>query len=296
MFDTLEFVLSSPDFRAGLPAAGFILLAGVLLFPGRRRIPILPLAGLAVAAGGLIALADTPVFSRELLLALAVFAAAGLVADVFRLPIPVNLALAAPGAWLISQAVAGALPDWVSPSFFFFLTVAGPLLAVFDRDQASPPLGPVFVALAIGGAFLVLPDTEKILVLVPIAAAAALGGWPLQTLRLGAAGSYASLGLLAAVAAWDGRGRVASIIGVMVAFTVPLVWVLVTSATKKTLLATQPTRALTLTLIHLATVLVATRVVGLRHSVEVASTLGVVTAVIAVGVLTVLARSWSAPD
>lgn len=107
MLDTLESVLSSPDFRAGLPAAGVILLLGVLLVPARRRIPLLPLAGIAVAGGGLVALADTPVFRRDLLVALAVSAAAGLVADVFRLPIPVNLTLAVLGTWLVSQAVAG---------------------------------------------------------------------------------------------------------------------------------------------------------------------------------------------
>jgi hypothetical protein len=296
MFDTLEFVLSSPNFRAGLPAAGVILFTAVILFPARRRLPTLPIGGLALAAGGLASLSNTPIVSREILAALAISAAGGLVADVFRLPIPVCLVLAAPGAWLVSQAVGDPLPAWVAPTVFVTLTVAGPLLARFDRDQDCPPLGPTFLALAIGGAFLTLPDTEEILVLLPIAAAAALGGWPLRTLRLGAGGSFASLGLLAAVAAWDGRGRVASIVGVIVTLTVPLVWILVTSVVRNARPATTRFRACTLTLIHLVVVLFASRVVGLRDSVEMASILGAATAVVVAGILPVLALAWSAPE
>jgi hypothetical protein len=293
MLDTVRFVLSSPDFQRTVPFALALLAAGVLLWPSRKRLPVVPLGGLAFAAAALYGLTDTPVVTRGLLIATGVYATAGLIRDFVHLPVIADVVLAAPGAWLVSQALPGEHPAWLGPVVLAVLVTAGPLLASFDRSQIRPPLGPVFMAISVSAAFLTLPDTEEVLALLPLAAALALCGWPLMTIRLGAAGSYATLAVFVAVIAWDGRGRAASMIGALAALLVPVLWALLVTGVPRRGTATSWNRAWLLTAVHVLVALLAARVVGLRASVPTAAALTLAVAVCSTVVLVLLARAWS---
>jgi hypothetical protein len=61
--------------------------------------------------------------------------------------------------------------------------------------------------------FLTVPDTEGAMVLLGVAGVAGFLGWPRPVATLGAAGSYAVVGLYMFVAAEGAIGRPASIIG-----------------------------------------------------------------------------------
>ncbi|MEX2424217.1 MAG: hypothetical protein WD990_09585 [Acidimicrobiia bacterium] len=295
ILDTLQLILSSSDFLGALPLAGIILGVGTGLLVIRRRFPAVPVAGIAFAAAAMYGLSETPVASDPLVTAIAAFAVAGLVRDVIEIPPYAQVLLALPGAWLIAGALPFAGPGWVLPVCFVFLAVGAPLLAGFDRSQTRPPLGPLVLAISVGAAYLTLPDTEEILVLVPIAAAIALCAWPLGTMRLGAAGSHAALAVVAAVASWDGRGRPAAIIGVMATFAVPYVWGALVAWGDRVQPVTTTSRVLTLGTVHLVVAIVAARVVGIGSSVTTATVLGSVTLVVTVVGLTALGLAWSKP-
>ena len=289
--DTLRIILSSEEFLRALPLAGVILGVGTGLLVVRRRFPAVPIGGLAFAAAAVFGLRETPVLTDPLVTAIAAFAVAGLIRDVIAVPPYAQVLLALPGSWLVATALPFTDPTWLVPLVVVFLAAGAPLLAAFDRVQVRPPLGPVVLAICVGAAYLVLPDTEEVLVLLPIAAAVGLGGWPLGTLRLGAAGSYAALAVVVAVASWDGRGRPASIIGVVATFTVPVVWAALLGAADRLRPASTPSRILALTAVHLVVAIVAARVVGIGASVPQAAVLGVLTAALTAAVLAALAAT-----
>jgi hypothetical protein len=289
--DTLRLVFSSQEFLSALPLAGVILGIGTGLLVLRGRFPAVPIGGIGIATAAVFGLRATPVVSDPLVTAIAAFAVAGLIRDVIAVSPSAQVLLALPGSWLVANALPFTDPPWLVPLVVVFLAAGAPLLAAFDRLQPRPPLGPIVVAICIGAAYLVLPDTEEVLVLLPIAAAVALCGWPLGTMRLGAAGSYAALAVVTAVASWDGRGRPASIIGVVATFTVPIVWTALVGAMDRMQPASTTARTLILTALHLVVAIVAARAVGLGASVPQAAVLGVVTASVAAGVLATFAAA-----
>lgn len=293
--DTLRLVLSSREFLSALPLAGVILGIGIGLLVLRRRFPAAPIGGLAFAAAAVFGLQSTPVVSDPLLTAIAAFAVAGLIRDAIAVPPYAQVILALPGAWLVATALPFTDPAWLVPFAVAFLAVGAPLLAAFDRLQVRPPLGPIVLAICIGAAFLVLPDTEEVLVLLPIAAAIGLCGWPLASLRLGAAGSYVALAVVLAVASWDGRGRPASIIGVVATFTVPIVWAALVATVDRMQPAATTARRLVLTALHLVVAIVAARVVGIGASVPGAAVLGAVTVTVTTAVLVAFAAGGPPP-
>ena len=293
--DTLRLVLSSPEFVGALPLAGIVLGVGIGLLVVRRRFPAVPIGGIVFAAAAVFGLRDTPVLSDPLLTAVAAFTVAGLIRDVIEVPWYAQVLLAIPGSWLVATGLPFTGAGWLVPLVASFLAVGAPLLAAFDRHQARPPLGPVALAVCVGAAYLVLPDTEEVLVLLPLAAALAVCGWPLATMRLGAAGFYAATAMLVAVASWDGRGRPASIIGVLASFTVPLAWAALIGIPGRVRAASTTIRILPLVALHLVVALVAARVVGIGASVTTAAVLGVITVGVTTGALFAFAATERHP-
>ena len=294
--DTLRLVLSSQEFLTALPLAGVILGVGTGLRVFRPRFAGLPIGGIAFAGAALFGLWATPVVSDPLVTAIAAFAVAGLISDVIDVSPYAQVLLALPGSWLVATALPFTDQAWLVPLVVAFLAAGAPLLAAFDRLQTRPPLGPIVLAICIGAAFLVLPDTEEVLVLLPIGAAIALCGWPLGTMRLGAAGSYVALAVVMAVASWDGRGRPASIIGVVVTFTVPIIWAALIGAADRMRPVSTTARTLGLIAIHLVVAILAARVVGIGASVRQAAVLGAITVGVTTAALATFAATGPQPE
>jgi hypothetical protein len=293
--DTLRLVLSSKEFLGALPLAGVIVGVGSGLLVLRRRFPAVPIGGLIFVAAAVFGLRATPVVSDPLVTAIAAFAVAGLIRDVIAVPPYAQVLLALPGSWLVATALPYTEPAWLVPLVAGFLAVGAPLFAAFDRVQVRPPLGPIALAICVGAAYLVLPDTEEVLVLLPIAAAVALCGWPLATMRLGAAGSYAALAVVMAVASWDGRGRPASIIGVVATFAVPVLWPALVGAAERMRPVSTTARTLALLAIHLVVAIVGARVVGIGASVPQATVLAAITVAVTTAVLATFAATAPEP-
>jgi hypothetical protein len=173
-----------------------------------------PIAGLAVVAGGSIALRATRGLPGDLLLGLALLAGAGIVADLIGRPVLVGAFLAIPGALLIGGSVP-ATPSWSESLAVATIVGGGACMASFDARHSPRGLGPPLFALATVGVYFTVPDTEHALVLIGAALPLVLSSWPVPFARLGSGGAYAATGLLAWTAATDGVARPASIVGGM---------------------------------------------------------------------------------
>jgi hypothetical protein len=173
-----------------------------------------PVAGLAVAGAGAIALRATHGLPGDLLLGLFLLAGAGIIADLIGRPVLVGVFLAIPGALLVGGTVP-ATPSWSESLVVVTIVVGGACVASFDARHSARGLGPPLFALAAAGVYFTVPDTEHALVLIGAALPLALSSWPLPLARLGSGGAYAATGLLAWTAATDGVARPASIVGGM---------------------------------------------------------------------------------
>jgi hypothetical protein len=92
------------------------------------------------------------------------------------------------------------------------IILAAPLVASFDDRYPETGLPIPLFGIAALGVFLTVPDTEGAMVLLGVAGIAGFLGWPRPVATLGAAGSYAVVGLYMFVAAEGALGRPASII------------------------------------------------------------------------------------
>jgi hypothetical protein len=173
-----------------------------------------PVAGLAVAGAGAIALRATHGLPGDLLLGLVVLAGAGIIADVLGRPVLAGALLAIPGALLIGRTVP-ATPSWSAALAVVAIVGGGACVASFDARHGARGLGPPLFALAAAGVYFTVPDTEHALVLLGAALPLVLSSWPLPLTRLGSGGAYAATGLLAWTTATDGVARPASIVGGM---------------------------------------------------------------------------------
>jgi hypothetical protein len=162
-----------------------------------------------LAAGLLLALPPSRQPADPELIGLVLVAGAGLV--------PVHWAgrivFALPGAWLIAFSEALALAPWMRGFLLVVIPLAGGLLAEFDGRYRARALAPSLFALTTLGVFFAVPDTERALLLLGVAAPFALAGWPRSFASLGSAGSFAVVGALMWTIATDSAGRPASVLG-----------------------------------------------------------------------------------
>lgn len=214
--------------------AGAVGLALVLVIAAVRRdsnptsVPVVGLA-LAAAAVAVTALVVTKAAVRtpgEVLVGLGALAAVGLLADLWPRCRPALALLALPGAVLLASAAERAYaanrqvdPRFVLPPRWFWVVVVvavavgGPLVGAFDARWRSQGYGPILLAVTVAGAYLTVPDTERMLVLLGAAGVLVLSAWPWPLGSLGRAGSLSATGLVVWAATLDGAYRSSSVVG-----------------------------------------------------------------------------------
>lgn len=216
--DSLAQALGEPALATGLGFGVAGLALGLALgVAGHRagRSPA-PVAGLLLAVATSLAIAQERVLPQRLVVALALLAAAGGVAEAAgwspRRSDLLGLVLSVPGAWLVAHQ-NGLVPGfWSRSALVVAIAVGATLVADFDHRHRQRGLGPVLLAVSAVGVYLSVPDTERALLFMGAALPLAALGWPRASASLGRAGAYAATGLLVWVAGADGRARPASVV------------------------------------------------------------------------------------
>jgi hypothetical protein len=280
---SMRAAVEEPTFLAGVAwgLTALVVVVPVALVARRFRSggpP--PLAGLALAVATLLALRADERLAPGLLVALLVLFAGGLLAR--RVPSRgiVAAVFAVPGALLLVRATPAASGEgWIGPVVAVATVVAAFSLGRFDRRWSRAGLAPVLVAITAAGIFGAVPDTEEALALLGAALPLALLGWPLPFASLGVGGAHAVAGIVLWTVASGGIGRPASIVGGIACLGLlmvePLVRVL---GNRTTILERLPRRRTAIAAavgLHLAIVLVASRLAGVRSGVVAATVIGV---------------------
>jgi hypothetical protein len=207
--------LPAEEFGAGLQAGLLALVLGAVAGVGWRlvlRAP-LPAAGLLLAGGAAWGLREAVALPPGLVEALTALAGAGLVASILPKPQIAGPILAVPGAWILAYRADVVDVDWIRALVAAAAVVGGMLVADFDRRWRATGFSPVLIGVAAVGVYFTVPDTEQATVLLGVALPLALLGGPPALARLGSAGSYAAVGLVAWTVAAGGVARPSSIIG-----------------------------------------------------------------------------------
>ncbi len=200
---------------AGLVAAAIVAGIALALDARARRFP---LAGLAHASAALVALGVAGTAHQQIrpdawgLVAVALAAVAGLVAQRFADPALVAMLLVPAGAAVLYDL--RNLPDaWMAPVVAAAVVVGGALAGDFDLAQRHRALGPMLLAGTAFGIYSTVPDTEAARVLVGVALPfmALAMAWPVPLLGSGGAAATVTIWLL--LAARDGATRPGAVIG-----------------------------------------------------------------------------------
>ena len=272
-------------FRSGLVVGLGLLLVGVvagLAWRARRAEP-LPLAGVLLAGAAVIALAQLDRLGERLGIGLAALAAAGLVADAVPRCRPLLPLLALPGAWMVATGTDATQP-WVPLVLGTTVALGGTLVASFDRHWSARALGPGMVVASFAGVFVTVPETREALPVLGAVLPLALLGWPANLASLGAGGSLAATGLLAWTVAQGGTFRDSAIVGGLACLGVLLAEPLARALLSRRRVAGRPHRVGTVLAVlgvHVAVVLLAARLAGLRDDLRSAGALAGVTLALA---------------
>jgi hypothetical protein len=219
-------VLGSTEFLTGVMSGGvaFALGATVARGGGWSEPSPPPLHGTLLTLATLVALQVTGSVPLLLWVACAVLAMGGAAAGRTRHGSSIaGAAMALPGALLVILALDGSGSSW-TPWLVVLVIVAGaPLLASFDRRQRNLGLGPLLFTITVAGAYVTLPDTERVLAMLGAALPLTLLGWPRPLASIGPGGGYALVGVYAWVAASGGQLRTAAVIGAIGALGLLLV-------------------------------------------------------------------------
>lgn len=205
----------TPDLARGLFAGLLALLVVWLCGAAWRRDgrEPFPVAGLALVGASLAAMSGKLLLSSELVVGLALLVGAGLFADLhprLRRFLPL---LAFPGAVVICGSGELVGTGWVRVLVAVAIVAGGPLVAAFDHRWRHQGYGPVLFAVTVAGAYATVPETGRLVVVLGVAAALSLAGWPIPVASLGSAGSLVVTGLLVWTSATGGLERPSSIVG-----------------------------------------------------------------------------------
>ncbi|MEO5838821.1 MAG: hypothetical protein ABIQ73_21630 [Acidimicrobiales bacterium] len=215
--DTLRDAVHATEFttgaRAGLVALAITVVVGLVWWRLRPTASPLPIVGLAATAAAAYAVRDAVFLPDRVVLALSLLTVAGLVVDVFRLPVLYLLVAAIPGAIVLDSAPAPLEMRWVRLLVFATTVLGGVALASFDRRWARHGLGAPLVALWAAGVYMTVPDTEAALAVLGATLVVAIGAWPLRLGSFGACGALPMAGLIAWSSRFAGTGRPSSIVG-----------------------------------------------------------------------------------
>lgn len=267
MAGVLRAALTSTEFIVGLRIGLVTALAGMVggrFWRWKTGKPV-AVTGILFSVAVLLALPAVRLVPREVPLGLGLLGLAGLLSGVVARSLPLRVALAVPGAWLIVAAIPTDYSSWTRWFLIGAIAVGGPLVAFSDKVLSSPALGPVFLAVTVAGVYVDVPDTEEMLVLLGVAAALTLLGSPLGGSPLGSAGSYMAVGTLIWASSWGGVGRTASMVGAVACLGVFLTIPLAVRPEDSGVRVRWPA----LVGVHLLVVAVCSRVAGIReHPLE----------------------------
>ncbi len=256
------------SFRSGLVIGGIMLLVGVggaLAWRSRKEDP-LPAAGLLIAAAGVAVLQQLGQPAPGLASGILALGLAGLVADLApraRLALPL---LAVPGALILATGVE-VDQVWAPWAIAATVVLGGSLVAAFDHRRGSRRLGPGLMAVSLVGVFITVPETREALPVLGAALPLALLGWPTRLATLGAGGALAATGLLVWTVGQGGTFRDTAIVGGLACLGVLVAEPVGRAFLRRRPLAQGPFPVWALLAIlatHVAIVLVAARVAGLR--------------------------------
>ncbi len=260
------------EFRAGLLVGAALATGTLLLVVGRRPRRVVPIGGSLIALGFALGLAVSSNLPLGVAIGAALLAAGGFVAGRTRGRMGVALVLAVPGAVVLSTHAGRPRHAWIELVTGFVIVVASPLVADFDRRFARAGWPLALYAISTAGVYFTVPDTERALVLLGVSMPLVFLGWPAPFGSLGAGGASAAIGVLMWTAAFESRGREASLVGAIgcLALLVAEPCARLLGRRRATLLSAVPHRPWSITVVgalHLAAVFVASRVAGLRASV-----------------------------
>ena len=284
--EELRSVLGRAELTHGLAFGLLALGAGLVVALGRPRARPVAVAGLLFGAAVAAALGATLELPGGLGLGLAALAVAGLAAGV-RAIRPGGPVLAVLGAWLLVSRSGLTLPGWAQLLIGTAIVFGGWLLADFDARWGRRGAGPVLLTVSVAGVYLTVPDTEQALAALGAALPLALLGSPRPLASLGRAGARVAVGTLLWVVAAGNGGRGSAIVGGIACLGLlavePLARLLDPRRQGGLQLLPVDWRWLPVaTLLHLALVAVAARVVGLRPTVAGAAAVALVVLGVAV--------------
>lgn len=199
-------LLTSSDAIVGylLGAAGLLVVAIVSLLRPR---PV-PVAGLVIAAVGMVGIDRLYSAPTELTGGVVLLALGGLVPVKSDVAV---MALSLPGATVLGYLFV----DLGHPELIVFVVagvaVLGPMSARFDKTHPDG-LGTSLMVIAYVAALVLVPDTELVIVVCAAAMPIVFAGYPLRLARLGRSGALASSGLLFWVVAIGGAARFSAVV------------------------------------------------------------------------------------
>jgi hypothetical protein len=295
-------LLESARFHSGLfwGLAGVVALALVAMARRSSSPRPVPFAGVAFAAAGFMALSGRNEAPDGLLYGLGALLAAGVVADLTHLPWIARVPLAIPGALLIAGTSEVGETSWAPTAVVAAVVVGGSLVAPFDGAWRDHGPGPLLLGISMAGVYLTVPDTERALLVFGAALPLAGLGWPVRLASLGGAGSMTAVGLLSWTAAADGFGRPSSIVGGLACVGLMVAEPLAADAVGRAGALAERLRGVwwavpALAAGHVVLVFIASRVAGVRDTVEEAVFICGATLVVAIVVLAVVTAAFSRP-
>jgi hypothetical protein len=233
--------------------------------------------GVALTVAALLAISRARAVPVEVLVAVAgIGLAAGLGSRPGWL---VRAAMAAPFAAVL--AVDSSPTAWTRVAVGLVATLGTLSAADLDRRPGWGRLNPALYAMSVAGVFVAVPDTEEAAALLGAALPLAVVAWWVPWARLGGAGAASATALLVWTTAVGGRGRPPSIVGGLACLgllvAVPVLDGLLRRVRSR---PPWPTGAV---LVHGASVLVAARIAGISHHMDVAVTFALLSVAIALG-------------
>ena len=204
-------------------AFGFGLLCGAVAFfcsaiaawldRRDKRPAVAGLAFTGAAIVGMRSVLGEASFPDGAVLAIALLLVGGTVARRADASLARTAALLVPGGAMLALALPAHLPAWI-PWFAGAATAAtGALIDDCDRAHSRDGAITLLFLIALGGAYVTLPDTEYLHVVVGAALPLVLVSLPWPIAKFGGAGSAAAAGVYFWVVAQQGYGREGSVVG-----------------------------------------------------------------------------------
>jgi hypothetical protein len=268
----------------GAVACGLLLVA--YFAAGAGRVRPLPLAGVVIAAGGLLSIGQTRSVPNPVVVGVIGIAAAAALAALPGVSLWCSFALAVPFAWAI-----GFHGDVVAVSWARVLVTAGAsggaiLAARFDYAWREQAPGVTLLVVTTVGMYATVPDTETLAAALGVVLPFVVLGWPVCVARLGRPGAASAAAMLVWAGSVGAAGRPASMVGLVACLGLlagnPLGELLLPRAGTRVRRWPRHSQILAMVTSHTVLVIVAARVVGRTTDPAFAAVFGAVVGVVAV--------------